>query len=120
MASLHVMIVEDEPLIAMALEMLVQDEEGGVVVGPHATVGSALAALEGAPRIDVAMLDCNLGREAVWPVADALVSRGIPFAFTSGHGAKDIPTRFGSAQVLVKPVPDELVRRFLQRFSAPV
>ena len=42
MASLHVMIVEDEALIAMAMEMLVQDE-GGVVVGPFAAVAPALA-----------------------------------------------------------------------------
>ena len=119
MASLHVMIVEDEPLIAMALEMLVQDEGGGVVVGPFAAVGPALKGLEGASRIDVAMLDCNLGREPVWPVADALTARRIPFAFTSGHGVKDIPERFASAEVLVKPVPDERVRRFLRQFSPP-
>jgi DNA-binding NarL/FixJ family response regulator len=119
MASLHVMIVEDEPLIAMALEMLVQDEDGGVVVGSCATVGEALAAIARSPRVDVAMLDCNLGREPVWPVADALAARRVPFAFTSGQGVEDIPERFASAEVLVKPVPDELVRRFLRRFSVP-
>jgi CheY-like chemotaxis protein len=118
MASLHVMIVEDEPLIAMALEMLVQDEDGGVVVGPYAAVAPALQEVEGKGRIDVAMLDCNLGKEPVWPVADALAARGIPFAFTSGQGAKDIPARFAGAEILVKPVPDEQVRRFLRRFSA--
>jgi CheY-like chemotaxis protein len=119
MASLHVMIVEDEPLIAMALEMLVQDEVGGVVLGPYAAVAPALRVLENPPRIDVAMLDCNLGEDPVWPVADALAARGIPFAFTSGHGLKDIPERFASAEVLVKPVADEVVRRFIRRFSAP-
>jgi CheY-like chemotaxis protein len=116
MASLHVLIVEDEALIAMAMEMLVQDE-GGVVVGPFAAVAPALAGIEGAPRIDVAMLDRNLGSEVIWPVADALAARGVPFAFTSGHGAKDIPQRFAGADVLVKPVPDEVVRSFLRRFS---
>lgn len=118
MPSLHVMIVEDEPLIAMALEMLVQDE-GGVVVGPYATVASALAGVAGAQRIDVAMLDCNLGNDPVWPVADALAGRGITFAFTSGQGAKDIPQRFAGEVILVKPMPDQLVRRFLRRFSVP-
>jgi DNA-binding NarL/FixJ family response regulator len=119
MASLHVMIVEDEPLIAMALEMLVQDEDGGVVVGPYASVSAALAGVVNTARIDVAMLDCNLGRETVWLVADALTARGIPFAFTSGQGIKDIPERFGSSEVLMKPVPDDLVRGFIRRFSAP-
>jgi CheY-like chemotaxis protein len=118
MASLHVMIVEDEPLISLALEMLIQDE-GGVVVGPYATLETALAAVKDAPLIDVALLDCNLGQHQIWPVADALAVRGTPFAFTSGQGAKGIPQRFVGVEILVKPVPDELFRRFFQRFSIP-
>ena len=117
MASLYVMIVEDEPLIAMALEMLVQDEDGGVVVGPFAAVASALEGLERAERIDIALLDVNLGREPVWPVADALAAGSVPFVFTSGQGPKGIPDRFATAEVLVKPVPDEQVRRLFRRFA---
>ncbi len=117
MTSLHVLIVEDEPLIAMAMEMLVQDEEGGVVLGPHGGVAPALADVAGGDRIDVALLDCNLGRESSWPVADALAQRGIPFAFTSGKGAGDIPERFHGRQVFSKPVDDNHIRRFLRQFA---
>lgn len=117
MASLYVMIVEDEPLIAMALEMLVQDEAGGVALGPHGAVAPALAEIGQASRIDVALLDCNLGREAAWPVADALASRGIPFAFTSGKGAEDIPARFQDRPAFIKPIDDETLKRFIRGFS---
>lgn len=117
MTSLHVLIVEDEPLIAMAMEMLVQDEEGGVALGPHGAVAPALAEIEKTGRIDVAMLDCNLGREPVWPVADALAARGIPFAFTSGHGAKDIPDRFQDRVTFSKPISDEELKRFLRGYA---
>ncbi len=117
MASVHVLIVEDEPLIAMAMEMLVQDEEGGVALGPHGAVAPALAEIEKGGRIDVAMLDCNLGREPAWPVADALAVRGIPFAFTSGQGAKDIPDRFHDRVTFSKPIDDDQLKRFLRRHS---
>jgi CheY-like chemotaxis protein len=118
MASLRVMIVEDEPIIAMAMQMLVEDEEGGVVLGPHAAVAPALAAVAALDRIDVALLDCNLGKEASWPVADALAARGVPFAFTSGQGMKDIPERFAGRPAFAKPVEDEQLRGFLRQFAA--
>lgn len=117
MASLYVLIVEDEPLIAMAMEMLVQEEEGGVALGPHGAVAPALAEIGKGGRIDVATLDCNLGREPAWPVADALAARGIPFAFTSGQGANDIPDRFRDRETFSKPVDDEKLKRFLRRHS---
>jgi CheY-like chemotaxis protein len=117
MASLHVMIVEDEPLIAMAMEMLVQDEDGGVAVGPHGAVAPALADIEKGARIDVALLDCNLGKEPSWPVADALAARGIPFAFTSGQGAKGIPERFQGRPTFSKPIDDEKLKRFIRGYS---
>lgn len=115
MTSLRVMIVEDEPLIAMAMEMLVEDE-GGQPLGPHAAVAPAVAMVEGGEAIDVALLDCNLGRDASWPVADALAARGIPFAFTSGQGIKDIAERFAGRPVFAKPVDEEKLKRFLRQF----
>ncbi len=113
MASLNVLIVEDEPLIAMAMQMLVEDE-GGTAIGPYSEVGAAVSAARDGARIDCALLDCNLGREACWPVADALAARGVPFAFTSGQAGKDILERFAGRPIFVKPVDDEKVKRFLR------
>lgn len=114
MPTLNVMIVEDEPLIAMMMEALVEDV-GGSTLGPFANLPSAVAAVDGRAQIDVALLDCNLGRDASWPVADALAARGIPFAFTSGKGPKDIIERFSDRPVFAKPVDEEKLKRFLQQ-----
>jgi CheY-like chemotaxis protein len=115
MPSLNVLIVEDEPLIAMMMEALVEDV-GGVSHGPYANLPAALAAVESIGAIDVALLDCNLGRERTWPVADALAARGIPFAFTSGQGAKEIVDRFADRPVFAKPVDEERLKRFLRQY----
>lgn len=115
MPSLRVMIVEDEPLIAMAMEMLVEDA-GGQATGTHATVKDALAAVESEPRIDVVLLDCNLGKEPSWPVAEALVRRNVPFAFTSGQGIKDMDPRFANRPVFAKPIDEEKLKRFLRQY----
>jgi CheY-like chemotaxis protein len=116
MSSLNVMIVEDEPIISMAMEMLVEDM-GGSVAGTFAAVGPAVAAIEAGMRVDVALLDCNIGKDHSWPVADALAARGIPFAFSSGKGVQDIVERFADRPVFAKPVDDERLKRFLRQFA---
>lgn len=116
MPSLRVMIVEDEPLIAMAMEMLVEDV-GGELTGSYGTVKDALAAIAATPRVDVALLDCNLGKEPAWAVAEALAARKTPFAFTSGQGVKDIDKRFADRPVFAKPVDEEKLKRFLRQYS---
>ena len=53
---------------------------------------------------EAAILDVNLGGELVYPVADLLSSRGIPFIFITGYGRESIDRRFADALVLEKPV----------------
>lgn len=97
------MVVEDDFIIALDLcwniEML-----GATVQGPAPSVKDALFILD-QDRPDIALLDVDLGREKVWPVADALMSRSIPFVFVSGQvcllGA--IPDRFDEALRVAKP-----------------
>jgi DNA-binding NtrC family response regulator len=116
MASLHVMIVEDEPLVALAMEMLVQDV-GGVAVGPFSTVNQALDALQREGRVDCALLDYNLGRDPSWPVAEALAARSVPFAFTSGQDTKDIAARYPGRPIFAKPVDEQKLRDFVRQFA---
>lgn len=112
MVSLRVMIVEDEPLIGAAMEMLVQ-ELGGEALGPFMNLRDGLAAAESLDQIDCALLDCNLGRDVSWPIADKLAERNIPFAFTSGKGLKDIEQRFQQRPVFIKPVDDNKLKTFI-------
>ena len=83
-----VLVVEDEFLIAMHLELLLQ-EHGWRVLGPAATVAQALRLLEGKTP-DVALLDVNLKGEMVTPVAEALRARGVPFVLASAYGSAQL------------------------------
>lgn len=81
----RVLVAEDEPLVALELETRLQ-EMGFTVVGPAATLQDAMQlATSGAP-LQAAVLDVNLGGQAVFPVADLLVRRGVPVIFATGYG----------------------------------
>jgi two-component system, response regulator PdtaR len=78
-----VLIVEDELLIALDLAMVLETD-GWRVLGPARTVAEALRLLK-TDRPSVALLDVNLGREWVTPVAEDLAARQIPFAIASAY-----------------------------------
>lgn len=96
----RILLVEDEPMIAFALEDLVA-ELGYAVIGPAYRLGEALALAENAP-IDAAILDVNLNEEQSFPVADLLRARGIPFLFATGYAESGVGWD-GEAPVLAKP-----------------
>lgn len=110
----RVLLVEDNLLIAMDAEDQLR-RLGATAVDVASNAQAALRMLEqAAPR--VALLDVNLGRETSFPVADALLARGIPFVFATGYGEADaFPERFRSAQVINKPYTAAEMRSALQR-----
>ncbi len=79
----RILVVEDNVITAMPLIDFLEDC-GASVVGPVGSVRAALAALAHAEAIDAAVLDVDLGNEQVWPAADALLARGVPFVFATG------------------------------------
>jgi DNA-binding response OmpR family regulator len=112
LADCRVLVVEDEVLIAMAVEQLLS-EQGCTVIGP---VGSVLRALRliGTNEIDAAVLDVNLGREKVFPVADALADANVPFVLLTGHTGDLLPEAHRERPIVVKPFnPSELVASML-------
>lgn len=97
-----VLIVEDEPLIAMMIEDFL-DMLGKAIAGPVDNVADALA-LVNAGGIDAAILDVNLrGGEMSWPIADRLAEAGVPFVFASGGTGDTLAERFRDRPVLSKP-----------------
>jgi hypothetical protein len=91
---------------------------GASVVGPAATVEWSLTLVHTADRLDFAMLDINLQDAEVFPVADALIARGVPFAFTTGYEGAVIPERYRGAAILQKPYdPRELSTALLSRMG---
>nr|WP_281362391.1 response regulator [Azospirillum melinis] len=104
MSNLTVLIVEDEPLIAMSLEDALIDQ-GVACLGPAGSVSAALEMIE-AGGFDIALLDVNLRGERVDAVADRLAGAGIPFIFTTGHGAEGLPDAHRTRPVIGKPFRD--------------
>src|SRR5258707_13326581 len=96
------LIVEEEPLIAMMLEDFLETL-GHKVVASCDSVDAALEHVE-AGGFDVAILDVSLkdGRK-VWPVADRLAERGTPFVLATGGHIEPPPAAHAAAPVLAKP-----------------
>jgi DNA-binding response OmpR family regulator len=100
-ARCRILVVEDEAMIAMLVEDMVLDF-GSEVVGPAGKMDEALRLASHAP-LDAAILDVNVGGAVVFPVADVLQDRGIPFIFASGYGSGGLPPRFRNRPALAKP-----------------
>lgn len=100
--SKRILIVEDEPLIAMMLEDFL-DEAGMTAVGTADTVASAIASADEG-GIDAAILDVNLsGGETSFPVAQKLADANIPFVFATGGSGDTIPPEWRDRPQLSKP-----------------
>ncbi len=95
-----VLLVEDEMCLAMMLQDVLED--AGYRVLKAARVSGALA-LAGTEAIDAAILDVNLAGKEVFPVADELRRRGVPFMFASGYGDRGLPSPFRGSPMLQKP-----------------
>lgn len=96
-----ILIVEDEPLIAMMLEDFLLSL-GHEVRATCDSVGEALTAVANGD-FDLAILDVNLKGESVWPVAAELRDREIPFILASGGHVDPPPAEFASVPMIDKP-----------------
>ncbi len=115
----NILIVEDEPLIAMMLEDFL-DSLGHCVVGTCEAVEDALALVERG-GFDVAIIDVQLkdGRN-VWPVADRLADIGKPFILATGGHVEPPPERHSSVPVLSKPYTIDAIEPALAEACAAV
>ena len=96
-----ILIVEDEPLIAMMLE----DFLGSLGHTVRNTCDSVEGALNEVERggFDLAILDVNLKGENVWPVASKLREKNVPFVIATGGHVDPPPPEFNDAPVIEKP-----------------
>ncbi|MEQ8405384.1 MAG: hypothetical protein RKE49_09820 [Oceanicaulis sp.] len=97
-----VLLVEDEALIGLDLQFILE-EAGATVLGPIPTLSGAIRAASEEP-LDAAILDIDLQGEDVFPAAEVLGERGVPFLFHTGHGRKaELAASFANAPVCSKP-----------------
>ena len=105
--GLRVLLVEDEAMVAMMVEDMLT-ALGCVVVDVAGTVSRGLAiAGDAGKQLDGAILDVNLGGEKVYPIAEALAGRGVPFIFSTGYSLAGIAEAFAHIPILPKPYEQE-------------
>ncbi|WP_433851495.1 response regulator [Stenotrophomonas nitritireducens] len=112
LAGRRILVVEDEYMLAECLHDLLRGD-GAEVLGPASCVEDANALLDRHPLPDAAVLDINLGRQSVYPVADRLSGQGVPFLFTTGYDHGLIPERYSDCLQCVKPFGVDDVRALL-------
>jgi PAS domain S-box-containing protein len=112
-----VLLVEDEPLISMMIADMLSDN-GHQVDGPYSRFNEALAAATN-NELQAGILDVNVSGESVYPIAETLTRRHIPFVFVTGYSADSIDPRFNHVPVLQKPVELQTIWAALARSTNP-
>jgi DNA-binding NtrC family response regulator len=95
-----ILIVDDEPSITAMMEDWLL-ELGHLVVGPAHNLATAMELA--ASEIDVAIVDVSLGKDNSYPLVEALISRGLPFALATGYGQDGIEPKYTARLTLRKP-----------------
>jgi len=115
-AARRVLVVEDEYLIRMLLE----DMLGELGYEVAAAAGSFAEATDLAAKADfeVAILDVNLDGKKIFPVADIIAQRGLPFVFVTGYGEDSLPDPYRAHPALQKPFQAERLNRALASLMA--
>lgn len=102
---LSVLIVEDETLVALNLQMILEDL-GHTVIGPVFNLADLEALLENPIGADVAILDVNVGGQEIFPYAERVAEAGASIVFATGYGASGVEGRWSDCLVIPKPYTD--------------
>jgi CheY-like chemotaxis protein len=113
LAGKRLLVVDDEPLLAM--DVADQLQVHGAEVAAVNSVEDAAAVVTDGAALDGAVLDIQVGDEEVWPVAEALQRNGTPFLFLSATcGQRPLPKGFEGRPFLGKPLDRASLDRTLR------
>lgn len=114
----RVLVVEDEYFLANDIARALA-AAGADIVGPVPKLNEALSVLAASDDIDGAVLDINLRGEAVYPLANALRARNIPFCFATGYDGASLPLEYRDVPHWTKPLdPRALVAGLIDMISS--
>ena len=108
----NILVVEDSPLIAEALEAMLE-ELGCKVVGPAGTIANALELCE-AGAFDAAIVDLNIRGGKAFAIFQALHRHAIPFVIASGYADWTMPAQWAARPRLAKPYSLPMVKEMLE------
>lgn len=116
LAGWRVLVVEDEALIALDVELALEDA-GACVLGPAPSERRAFALIDAAAAeggLDAAVLDVDLGNHSCEGIAARLRAEGVPFVLHTGdwRAEGELVEALG-APVVAKPSHTEAVVRAL-------
>lgn len=110
--AVRILILEDDPLIALDL-MAIVEGQGCEVLGTFASAGAAAEHVNEA--VDFALLDIDVADGKSFGLATALKRRQIPFAFVSGSHRSEIPAYLANVLVIPKPYREAAIIQSLPR-----
>ena len=113
----RVLVAEDEFLLSTVLIADLRTA-GYEVLGPYSTLAAAMQAVQ-SQSFDAAILDINLKNELIYPVAEELARRSVPFLFLSGYALINMPERFRSYPRIAKPADWTILLREVQSMLGP-
>lgn len=115
--GVKVLIVEDEPLIAMELAQIIEDA-GGIVVGSARTQSDAILLAENT-EFDMALLDVRVRDGTTFQLAAILFEKQTPFVFCTGDSdQRDEFRDWAAVPIVTKPHTPEIIIATLSRLSA--
>jgi two-component SAPR family response regulator len=117
-AGCRVLVIEDEMLITVLIEDTLLGL-GCEIVGPAAKLETALQLVD-EWQFDVAILDITIRGGKVYPVAEKLAARGIPFVFASGYGDWVLPDALRKRPRLMKPFTSGALEEQIRALCADV
>jgi DNA-binding response OmpR family regulator len=107
LAGKHVLLVEDEFLIAIDIERILSEGVGAKVTTTHRTA-LAFEIISSQGPFDVAVLDFKLDHETSLPIAERLGAAGVPFVFLTGAPAEaGNLAHFGGVPIVAKPFDED-------------
>ncbi len=113
----RILIIEDEPMIALDLKLALA-EAGADVVGIASTIDEARELVE-RPNITAAVVDLRLHGQSVRGVVQRLTDRAVPFLFYSGHDDAPTARSWPKVPLLTKPQDPAAILNMLAEIITP-
>jgi CheY-like chemotaxis protein len=107
----RVLVVEDDPIVAMVVEDTLRDMGLDVLI--DLSLVDALGEIE-TSEFDAALIDVGLRGESAYPVMLALQERNLPFVVMSGGDLTTLAAEFPQVRMISKPLDMKSLQKVME------